>query len=42
MEKTLIGENKIIHILLSSKDRLFNPGKLSLELIEIQICAPLE
>ena len=34
-EKTLLSENQSIHI-LGSKHRLSNPGKLSLELIEVQ------
>ena len=35
-KKTLLGENQSIHIPLGSKHRLSNPGKLSLELIEVQ------
>ena len=34
--KTLLSENDSINIPLGSKHRLFNPGKLTLELIEVQ------
>tara|TARA_Y100000739_G_C20601548_1_gene463199 strand:- start:1561 stop:1734 length:174 start_codon:yes stop_codon:yes gene_type:complete len=42
VRKNFLCKNTIIHIPLSSKHRLFNPGKLSLELIEIQIGAHLD
>ena len=35
-ENTLLSENQSIHIPLGSKHRLHNPGKLELELIEVQ------
>ena len=41
-EKTLLSENQSIHIPLGSKHRLSNPGKLSLELIEVQSGAYLD
>ena len=34
--KTLLSENQSIHIPLGSKHRLSDPGKLPLELIEVQ------
>ena len=40
--KTLLGENQSIHIPLGRKHRLSNPGKLSLELIEVQSGAYLD
>ena len=41
-EKTLLSENQSIHIPLGRKHRLSNPGKLSLELIEVQSGAYLD
>ena len=40
--KKLLGENQSIHIPLGGKHRLSNPGKLSLELIEVQSGAYLD
>ena len=40
--KKILGENQSIHIPLGSKHRLSNPGKLSLELIEVQSGAYLD
>ena len=34
--KTILSENQSIHIPIGSKHRLSNPGKLPLELIEVQ------
>ncbi len=41
-EKTLLSENQSVHIPLGSKHRLSNPGKLPLELIEVQSGAYLD
>ena len=41
-KKTLLSENQSIYIPLGSKHRLSNPGKLSLELIEVQSGAYLD
>jgi len=41
-ERTLLSENESIHIPLGTKHRLRNPGKLMLELIEVQSGAYLK
>ena len=41
-ERTLLSENESIHIPLGTKHRLRNPGKLTLELIEVQSGAYLK
>ena len=35
-EKTILSENESTYIPLGSKHRLFNPGKISLKIIEVQ------
>ena len=37
-EKQLLGENESTFIPLGCKHRLTNPGKMSMELIEIHLC----
>ena len=41
-KKFLLTENQSIHIPLGSKHRLSNPGKLTLEMIEVQSGAYLD